>query len=148
MPADLDLVARKKWRELIDAVDPGTDGELAGNYCRMYSGLMAIRSEKARQLKAGKYESLVPGRDGALQLNPLQTAENRMVASLNRMLRMLGLAPTREEQSFRGKLPTEPPTGMDGPEPACGWAIEIALCRGLPNPTPEDLRRKSSGTSG
>lgn len=128
MPADLDREGKKKFRELIDAVDPGIDAELVANYCRMYSGLMAIRSEKARQLKSGKYESLVPGRDGALQLNPLQTAENRMVATLNRMLRTLGLAPSREEQRRRPPLQTDPPPGCTGPEPPWGWALEMALC--------------------
>jgi phage terminase small subunit len=141
MPKDLDPTARKKWRELIETVDPETDAELVANYARMYGSLMAIRSEKARQIKARTFETTVPGREGSMQLNPLITAENRMVSSLNRMLRTLGLAPSREEQGRRPhKLPTEPPPGMEGPEPNYGWPIAIALCRGLPNPTPENLQ--------
>jgi phage terminase small subunit len=134
MPADLDREGKKKFRELIDAVDPGIDAELVANYCRMYGGLIAIRSEKARQLKAGEYKSLVPGRDGALQLNPLQTGENRMVATLNRMLRMLGLAPSREDQRRRLPLQTDPPPGCTGPEPPWGWALEMALCGPIDDP--------------
>jgi phage terminase small subunit len=117
-PSDLDPVARKKWKEMIETVDPTIDEELVANYARLHSSLMAIRSEKTRLVKTGKYETLVPGRDGALQLNPLQTAENRMVSSLNRMLRTLGLAPTREEQGRRRPVPD-----ADEIDP-----LEAALC--------------------
>lgn len=150
MPPDLDHFARKKWRELVELVDPDIDGELIANYARVHGSLMAIRSEKARQLKAGTYESLVPGRDKTLQLNPLQVAENRMVASLNRMLRTLGLAPSREEQERSKKTKRSsnpPPPGFSGPEPPYGWAIEMALCNPH-GPTPVELeaerRRKAN----
>jgi phage terminase small subunit len=145
MPADLDAEARKKWRELVDSVDPSVDNELLGNYCRMYSSLMAIRHQKAQQIKAGNYQTLVPGRDGSLQLNPMQTGENRMVASLNRMLRTLGLAPTREEQDRRkkkGASSTPPPPGFSGPEPAYGWEVEVMLCQGRLNPTPKEIEEE------
>jgi phage terminase small subunit len=130
MPSDLDAEARRKWRELVDLVDPNMDGETLGNYCRVYSGLAAIRATKALQIKAGSYETLVPGRDGTMQLNPLQTAENRMVASLNRMLKSLGLAQSREEQEHRKKKPSsnQAPPGMSGPEPPWGWEIEKEMC--------------------
>ena len=45
------------------------------------------------------------GQGWQMQLNPLLTAENRMVASLNRMLRTLGLAPSREESRPAGTAP-------------------------------------------
>jgi hypothetical protein len=140
MPSDLDHYARKKWKELLEMVDPDIDGELIANYARVHGSLMAIRSEKARQLKAGTYQSLVPGRDKTLTLNPLQVAENRMVASLNRMLRTLGLAPTREEQDRRQKKPSNPtPPGFSGPEPRHGCAVELALCGRLEELTPEQM---------
>jgi phage terminase small subunit len=140
--ADLDREAKKKWSELIDAVDPDVDRELLGNYCRQHSTLMAIRSEKAAQLKAGTFQTMLPGRDKSLQLNPMLTAENRIVAALNRMLRALGLALNREEQDRRKKKRpyTPPPPGFSGPEPSHGWELAIALCRGLPEPTLEDLK--------
>jgi phage terminase small subunit len=144
MPADLDAAAKKKWAELVDAVDLNIDTELLANYCRMYGGLMAIRSEKARLLKVGKYKTLVPGRDGSQQLNPLQTAENRMVSSLNRQLRGLGLAPSREEQEHRKKTPANnpPPPGWTGPEPSHGWILEVALCKGPLDASPEEIEKE------
>jgi hypothetical protein len=144
MPADLDAAAKKKWLELVDVVDPDADLELLGNYCRQHSSLMAMRKEKARQIKARTFQTMVPGRDKALQLNPLLTGENRLVASLNRMLRTLGLAPTREEQDRRVKKPAAgpPPPGFTGPEPHYGWALEIALCKGLLDPTPKEVEEE------
>jgi hypothetical protein len=144
MPPDLDHHARKKWRELVEMVDPDIDGELIANYARVHGSLIAIRSERARQLKAGTYEALVPGRDKTLQLNPLQVAENRMVASLNRMLKTLGLAPARDEQMSRKKVRpnTPPPPGLSGPEPAYGWEVEVQLCKGKLNPTPKEIEEE------
>ena len=146
MPSDLDQEAKKKWRELVDLVDPNTDdAELLGNYCRTYSSLIGVRAEKTREIKAGTFETMVPGRDKSKQLNPLLTAENRMVASLNRMLRTLGLVPNREQQDARKKVRPDrpPPPGMTGPEPAYGWPIAIALCEGPTiMPEQEDLERQ------
>ena len=143
-PADLDGPAKRKWNELLDSVDPDVDRELLANFCRQHSTLLAIRAEKAELIKAGTFSTMVPGRDKALQLNPLLTAESRLVASLNRQLRGLGMSPSREEQDRRTKKPRPlpPPPGMEGPEPDYGWRIAIALSRGLPNPTPEDLQRE------
>lgn len=144
IPPDLDATAKRKWRELADGVDPEVDRELLANFCRQHSTLMAIRTEKAKLIKAGTFSAMVPGRDKALQLNPLLTAESRLVSSLNRQLRGLGLSPSREEQDRRTRkpLPGPPPPGFSGPEPACGWVVEIALCRGLPNPTAEDVEQE------
>jgi phage terminase small subunit len=142
-PADLDREGKRKWAELVDVVDPD-DYEILANYARQHSTLLAIRAEKAKLIKAGTFSTMVPGRDKALQLNPLLTAESRLVSSLNRQLRGLGLSPSREEQDRRSKKPAAgpPPPGFSGPEPQYGWVVEIALCRGLPNPTPEDLKRE------
>lgn len=123
-PSDLDREAKKKWAELVGSCDPDVDAELLGNYCRQHSSLLAIRSEKARQIKARTFETTVPGRDGSMQLNPLLTAENRMVASLNRMLRTLGLAPSREEQARRQPAPN--PDEID--------PLEAALCGPISDP--------------
>jgi hypothetical protein len=142
MPKDLDAAGRKKWGELIGSCDVDVDGEILGNYCRQHATLLAIRTEKARQMKARTFETMVKGRDGTKMLNPLLVTENRLIASLNRTIRTLGLAPTREEQDRRKRNPVPglPPPGMAGPEPPCGWAIEIALLRGLANPTAADLK--------
>lgn len=141
MPPDLDAAAKKKWAELVDVVDLETDTELLANFCRQHSTLMAIRDERAHQQSAGTFKTMVPGRDGTEVLNPLLVHENRLVAGLNRMLRSLGLAPSREEQDRRKKKrPTgPPPPGFSGEEPVYGWPIAIALCRGPLNPTPEDV---------
>ncbi len=134
MPADLDSLARKKWRELIDLVDPDVDGELLANYCRQHATLLAIRSEKAKQIKAKTFDTMVRGRDSTMVLNPLLVTENRVVAALNRMLRTLGLAPSRDQQENRKRKPPSnpPPPGFSGPEPRHGWAIELALCGQIP----------------
>jgi phage terminase small subunit len=141
VPPDLDGPARKKWAALISVVDPDADLELLGNFCRQHSSLLGIRAEKAKLIKAGTFSTMVPGRDKALQLNPLLTGENRLVASLNRMLRTLGLTPGREEQDRRsGKQPqSDPPPGMSGQEPRHGWELEVALCRGRLAPTPKQV---------
>jgi phage terminase small subunit len=139
-PADLDREGRRKWAELVDAVDPD-DYEILANYARQHSTLLAIGAEKAKLIKAGTFSTMVPGRDKALQLNPLLTAESRLVSSLNRQLRGLGLSPSREEQDRRSKKPASgpPPPGFSGPEPVYGWEVEIALCKGKPDPTPEEI---------
>jgi len=149
IPPDLDATAKRKWRELADSVDPEVDRELLANFCRQHSTLMAIRAEKAKLIKAGTFSTMVPGRDKALQLNPLLTAESRLVSSLNRQLRGLGLSPAREEQDRRGKKPraNPPPPGMSGPEPKWGWTIEAELCKHR-EPSPDevevDRRRKAN----
>lgn len=133
MPSDLDREAKRKWRELIESCDPDVDAEVLGNYCRQHSSLLAIRSEKARQIKARTFQTMVPGRDGTMQLNPLLTAENRLIASLNRMLKTLGITPSCDEPGRPRKTELNPPPpGFSGPEPACGWAIEQALCDSSP----------------
>ena len=90
MPADLDYQAKKKWRELVGSVDIDADLEMLANYCRQHSNLLTLRGERMQQQKSGKFKNLVNGRDGTIVLNPLITAENRMVASLNRMLEGAG----------------------------------------------------------
>jgi phage terminase small subunit len=129
MPSDLDYQAKKKWRELVGSVDVDADLEMLSNYCRQHSSLLAIRRERTRQQKSGKFQQLVKGRDGTMTLNPLVTAENRMVASLNRMLQTLGLA-SREQTKGRRSLPTPRPhwASVGEGEPSGGWAIEAALC--------------------
>ncbi len=144
MPPDLDSTARKKWNELAELVDEDTDGELLGHYCRQWSSLVCLRREKSKQQKDGSFKTMVRGRDASEQLNPMLREENRLVSALARMLRSLGLTPTRDQQEYRKKKAPNsdpPPPGMSGSEPGHGWQIEIALCRGLPNPTPADLKR-------
>jgi phage terminase small subunit len=131
-PADLDREGKKKFRELIEIVDPDIDRELVANYCRQFSSLAAIRREKAAQIKAGTFQTMTPGRDKTLQLNPLLTAEGRLIASQNKALRTLGLAQDREGQERQKKkhLPTPAPPGHRGPEPSWGWEIETKICGG------------------
>ena len=131
-PKDLDYQAQKKWKELILSVDPDADLEMLANYCRQHSSLLAIRREKKKQQKSGNFRTMVKGRDGMMTINPLITAENRMVASLNRMLQALGLASSRGGTKANRLLPPSPrPPGMHGDEPPWGWAIEKALCGDL-----------------
>jgi len=151
MPPDLDRQGKRKFRKLCAACEPDADMELLANYARQYSSLISIRAERAKQEAAGIFTTLLPGRDGSLQLNPLLTGENRLIASLGRMLKELGLA-TRDQGNATGSKPpsTPPPPGFSGPEPACGWAIELALCRGKlgderelsPDEVEADRRRK------
>jgi phage terminase small subunit len=132
IPSDLDPAARKKWRELAETCDPDVDPELLANYCRQHSTLMAIREERARQQKAGTFQTMTHGRDGTEVLNPLLVHEGRLVAALNKMLKPLGLMSSIDERSTNRKPePNPPPPGFSGPEPACGWALEIALCGDL-----------------
>ena len=128
MPPDLDREAKKKWAELVGSCDPDVDAELLANYCRQHSTLLAIRSEKAKRTKGRTFETLVAGRDGTMVLNPLLVTENRLIASLNRMLRTLGLVPSPEEKRRRPPLQADAPPGCTGPEPPWGWALEMALC--------------------
>jgi phage terminase small subunit len=121
MPSDLDYQAKKKWEELVFSVDPNTDAELLGNYCRQHSSLLAIRREKKKQQKSGKFRTMVKGRDGTMALHPLITAENRMVASLNRMLQALGLVPSRDAVAVkRLSAAQKDAKGMD--------SLEAILC--------------------
>src|SRR6202040_4060668 len=83
--------------ELVGSVDIDADLEMLANYCRTHSGLLAIRREKTKQIKARKFRMMTPGRDKTLVLNPMIREENRMVGSLNRMLKSLGLASSRDE---------------------------------------------------
>lgn len=130
MPSDLDREAKKKWRELVENCEPDADLELLGNFCRQHSSLLSIRREKAKQEKAATFKTMVPGRDGTMQLNPLLTAENRLIAILNRMLATLGLTPGRELGTSRKLQPNSPPPGFppDAEEPVWGWNIEEKLC--------------------
>jgi phage terminase small subunit len=96
IPSDLDRVARAKWRELVFSVDPDSDLECLANYCRQHSSLLALRKEKATLMKAGKFQTTVKGRDKSKMLNPMLTQETRLVASLDKMLRTLGLATSRD----------------------------------------------------
>jgi phage terminase small subunit len=129
IPADLDRAARSKWRELILCVDPEEDLECLGNYCRLHSSLLALRAEKAKQMKAGKFKMMVSGRDKSKQLNPMLREENRMVAALGKMLQTLGLTPTRDDGKKRKTFSEPRPKWAppDEPEPACGWAIESVM---------------------
>ena len=148
MPADLDREAKKKWKELVMAIDPTADLELFGLYCRTHSSLMSLRAEKAQLQAAGTFRTMVAGREGSEQLNPMLREENRLVTALARMLRSLGLTPTKKTSRPRKKTrqPTPAPPGMTGPEPQYGWPIEIALCRKLPGDatpaTAEDIERE------
>jgi phage terminase small subunit len=129
MPSDLDYQAKKKWEELITSVDPDADLEMLGNYCRQHSSLLAIRREKRKQQKSGKFRTMVKGRDGTMALHPLITAENRMVASLYRMLQALGLVSSREEVGVK-RLPASQrhAEAMDAMESAlCTFTMENAL---------------------
>lgn len=130
MPSDLDYQGKKKWEELIGSVDVDADAEMLGNYCRQHSNLLAIRREKKKQQKSGKFRTMVKGRDGTMALHPLITAENRMVSSLNRMLQTLGLA-SREQTKGKRPLSTTPRPAWathGAEEPRGGWPIEAALC--------------------
>ena len=129
MPEDLDFQGRKKWEELVGSCDPGVDGEMLANYCRQHSTLLAIRREKRRQQKSGKFRTMVPGRDGTQVLNPLLVTENRLIASLNKTLQALELMSSRGETKGKRPLPSSSrPPGMHGEEPPWGWAIEEKLC--------------------
>lgn len=129
MPSDLDYQARKKWEELISSVDPNADLEMLANYCRQHSSLLAVRREKKKQQKSGKFRTMVPGRDGTQALNPLIVAENRMVASLNRTLMTLGLVSSREEAARkRLSASQQHAKGMTAVERAlCHFDLESAL---------------------
>ena len=104
IPSDLDRVARAKWRELELSVDPDSDLELLANYCRIYSSLIGVRKEKAALMKSGKWQTTVTGPYGKAKiLNPLLTQENRLIASQTKMLKMLGLATSRDQVGKKQK---------------------------------------------
>jgi hypothetical protein len=145
MPADLDSTAKKKWNELAELVDENVDGELLGHYCRQWSSLLSLRREKSKQVKDGSFKTMVRGRDSSEQLNPMLREENRLVSALARMLRSLGLTPTRDEQEYRKKKAPNsgpPPPGFSGPEPKYGWVLEAALCKGRLEQTPEEIEQE------
>ena len=84
--------------------------------------MQMIRREKKRLQKSGKFRTMTPARDGTLGLNPLLTAESRLIASLNRMLKSLGLSPSREESSAnRRPLSAPAPPGFQ-------WARTSQWC--------------------
>jgi phage terminase small subunit len=118
MPKDLDSAAKKKWQELIGSVDPDADSEILANYCRQHSSLLAIRRERWKLHRSGKFQTMVPARDGTMGLNPMLTAENRLIASLNRMLKGLGLTSSREKAGV--KRPPASNSAMD--------TLEKVLC--------------------
>jgi phage terminase small subunit len=129
MPANLDKEARRKFREMVNVCDPDVDQELLANYCRQYSLLVSIRRERAKQEADGIFSTMVHGRDSAQILNPLIVGETRAIAALNRMLKQLGLTPTREENARKAQ-PNPPPSwaGPGSVEPPWGWKLEEALC--------------------
>lgn len=128
-PSDLDHVARRKWRAMARTCDPDIDLELLANFCRQYSSLMAIQEERGYQQKAGTFKTVVPGRDGTEALNPLLVHEGRLVASLNKTLKLLGLTPARDDKGASRKSQSNPPPpGLQGDEPTWGWSIEEKLC--------------------
>jgi phage terminase small subunit len=127
-PPDLDKEAKRKFREMAEACDPDVGLELLANYARQHSILVSIRRERAKQEASGVFSTMVQGRDSTQTLNPLIVGENRAIAALNRMLKSLGLTPAQEASRGRKLEAEPPPPGMTGPEPACGWAIEMALC--------------------
>lgn len=129
-PKDLDYRAKKKWDELVGCVDVDADLEMLANYCRQHSSLLALRRERWQLHRKGNFQSMVKGRDGTQTLNPMLVAENRLIASLNRMLKGLGLTPTRDDGKKRKPLSEPRPAwaNPDCPEPSCGWALESALC--------------------
>jgi phage terminase small subunit len=149
MPADMDKQAKRKFREMAEACDPDVDQELLANYARTYSILVSLRAERAKQEAAGVFSTMVAGRDSTQTLNPLIVGENRTIAALNRMLKGLGLTPSKESSGRVTILPTPPPPGFppDAKEPRWGWTLEQALCSGRePSPTESeaDRRRKAN----
>jgi hypothetical protein len=140
MPADLDTVAKRKYRELLNLCDPDVDKESMQNYARQHSTLLLIREERGRQQAAGTFTTMVEGRDKSQVLNPLLVHESRLVASLNRTLKLLGLTSPRDESIPHRKLESEsPPPGFTGDEPSHGWPIEVLMCKGPLNQTAADI---------
>jgi hypothetical protein len=129
MPSDLDRAAKKKWEEMLGSCDVDVDLEMLANYCRQHSSLMAIRGEKSRQVKARTFETMVRGRDGTMVLNPLLVTENRLIASLNRMLKSLGLTIPQEQRGPKRPLPE---VGQIDP-------LELALCGPGPERNPAQI---------
>jgi phage terminase small subunit len=119
MPPDLDYQAQKKWEELVGSCDVDADAEMLANYCRQHSTLLVIRREKKRQQKSGRFKTMVPGRDGTQVLNPLLVTENRLIASLNRTLKTLGLTSTQRKKAGR----TSPAMALQGVD-----TMELILC--------------------
>ena len=144
MPKDFDADARKKWREMLRLkpdISP-SQGETLANLCRNHSNLVAIRKAKAAAQKDGSFTAMVTAKNGSLVQNPLIKAESRLIVLENRMLGVLKLNDDRP-----GAPPTMRPAGFLGPEPAHGWAIELALCAPLersPAETEADRRRQAN----
>jgi phage terminase small subunit len=105
MPADLDVEAKKKWRQLVGSCDPDVDGELLGLYCRQHGILVGIRREREMLQREGKFQMMVRGRDGTEVLHPLLVTERRLVNALSRQLKQLGFTPAQEHSRFSKKEP-------------------------------------------
>ena len=135
MPRDLDKDGRAKWREITEIVDlDSLDSDLLANLCRTHSNLIAVRKEKKLQQSAKIFKTMVVAKNGATVLHPLIVAESRLMQAGSRMLVQLGLAGNgkRQQEIRKPSKSTPPPPGMTGPEPACGWAIEMKLCGDTP----------------
>jgi phage terminase small subunit len=131
MPRDLDKEAKKKWLEITDLADLGSlDGELLGNYCRTHSNLVAVRKEKKAQQKAKQFQTMITAKNGSTVVNPLITAESRLMQAAGRMLVQLGISGNgkRQEEIRKPSKSQPPPPGFTGPEPAWGWEIEKKMC--------------------
>ena len=126
MPKGLDKVARKKWEELTEMVDLGAaDADVLTSYCRNHSILTRVRKTVAAREKAKQFETMIIAKNGAEIINPLITAECRLMQAGNRMLVQLGIAGNGKRQEvLRKPKSTPPPAGCSGPEPPWGWAIE------------------------
>jgi phage terminase small subunit len=137
MPRDLDKDARSKWHEIIELADlDQLDAELLGNYCRTHSNLLSVRKEKKIQIAAKVFKTMTTAKNGAIVLHPLIVAESRLMQAGGRMLVQLGLSGNgKRQEQIRKPSQSQPPPGATGPEPPCGWNIEMKLC-GDGTPTP------------
>jgi hypothetical protein len=128
-PKDLGSAGKKLWKELVLSVNP-EDLEMLANYCRQHSSLLAVRKEKTRLQKARQFSMMVPGRDGTLVVHPMLREETRLVGSLNRMLRQLGLVRSLDYGAKKKPLGDPRPKWAppDAEEPKCGWDIESIMC--------------------
>jgi phage terminase small subunit len=145
MPRDLDKDARRKWVEITELADLGSlDAELLGNYCRTHSNLVAVRKEKKAQQKAKQFQTMTVAKNGATVLNPLLVAESRLMQMAGRMLAGLGISGNgkRAEEIRKPSKPKHPPPGFSGPEPVYGWEVEVQLCKGKLDPTPEEIEEE------
>ena len=130
MPRDLDKDGRAKWHEITEIADlEEIDAELLANYCRTHSTLMDVRRTKKAQQKAKVFKTMVVAKNGAVVLNPILTAESRLMQASGRMLVQLGISGNgKRQQEIRKPSKNQPPPGFYGDEPKHGWPIELALC--------------------